>query len=196
MKYNSILETIGNPPLIKLNKVAQGVKPLLYAKVEFFNPLGSVKDRIGIRMLEDAERRGLLKQGATVIEATSGNTGLGLALAAVIKGYKLIVTIPDKQSREKIDLLKALGADVMVCPTAVEPADSRSFYSVAKRLSNEIPNSYYPNQYANPINPKTHYETTAPEIWKDTDGKITHFIAGMGTGGDGCLFNEKSYFWD
>lgn len=183
MYYNNILELIGKTPLVKLNQVSKGVAPAILAKVEFFNPGGSVKDRIGIAMIEDAERRGLLKQGGTIIEGTSGNTGVGLAIAATIKGYRCIFTTTDKQSREKIDLLKAFGAEVIVCPTAVEPEDPRSYYSVAKKISTEIPNSFYPNQYDNQANPKVHYETTGPEIWNETDGKITHFVAGMGTGG-------------
>ncbi len=183
MKYENILQTVGNTPLVRLNRMTKDLKAAVYAKCEFFNPGGSVKDRIGISMIEDAERRGVLKPGGTIIEGTSGNTGIGLALAASIKGYKLIFTITDKQSKEKINLLKALGAEVIVCPTAVEPDDPQSFYSVAERLSKEIPNSFYPNQYFNPENPKTHYRTTGPEIWKDTEGKVTHFVAGMGTGG-------------
>lgn len=183
MKYENILQTVGNTPLVRLNRLTKNIKASIYAKCEFFNPGGSVKDRIGIAMIEDAEKRGILKPGGTIIEGTSGNTGIGLALAASIKGYKLIFTITDKQSKEKINLLKALGAEVIVCPTAVEPDDPQSFYSVAERLSKEIPNSFYPNQYFNPENPKTHYRTTGPEIWKDTEGKVTHFVAGMGTGG-------------
>ena len=171
----NILELIGKTPLVKLNKVAAGVKPLVLVKLESLNPGGSVKDRIGVTMIEDAEKRGLLKPGGTIIEATSGNTGVGLAMAAAIKGYRIIFTIQDKQSREKVDMLKAYGGEVIVCPTAVEPADSRSYYSVAKRLSQEIPNSCYPNQYANPVNPETHYQTTGPQIWEQTDGKIEFF---------------------
>jgi len=183
MYYNSILETIGNTPLVKLNKLNEGIAGTILAKVEYFNPGQSVKDRIGIKMIEDAEEKGLLKPGGTIIEGTSGNTGLGLALAAVIKGYKCIFTTQDKQSKSKIDLLRALGAEVKVCPTDVEPDDPRSYYSVAKRLSEEIPNSYYPNQYDNPSNTQAHYETTGPEIWEQTEGKVTHYVAGMGTGG-------------
>jgi cystathionine beta-synthase len=183
MKYENILQTIGNTPLVRLGRMAEGLKPSIYAKCEFLNPGGSVKDRIGVAMIEDAERRGLLKPGGTIIEGTSGNTGIGLALAAALKGYKLIFTITDKQSREKINLLKALGAEVIVCPTAVEPDDPRSFYSIAAKLSKEIPNAYHPNQYSNPQNPRAHYLTTGPEIWKDTGGRVTHFVAGMGTGG-------------
>ena len=183
MWYKSILETIGNTPLIQLNNVNQGLKPTILAKVEYFNPGHSVKDRPALKMIEDAEREGKLCPGSTIIEGTSGNTGMGLALAAVIKGYNCIFTTTDKQSPEKINLLRALGADVKVCPTNVEPDDPRSYYSVAKRLAEEIPNSYYPNQYDNPSNRNAHYETTGPEIWEQTEGKVTHFVAGMGTGG-------------
>ncbi len=183
MRFDNVLETIGNTPLIRLNRIAEGLKPRIDAKAEFFNPGGSVKDRIGTAMIDDAERRGRLSPGGTIIEGTSGNTGIGLALVAALRGYKLIFTITDKQSREKINLLKALGAEVVVCPTAVEPEDPRSYYSVAKKLAQEIPNAYYPNQYENPENPRAHYLSTGPEIWKDTEGKITHFVAGMGTGG-------------
>nr|WP_138429344.1 pyridoxal-phosphate dependent enzyme [Fodinibius saliphilus] len=183
MYYNSILETIGNTPLVKLNKIADDIPGTILVKVEYFNPGQSVKDRIGIKMIEDAEEKGLIKPGGTIIEGTSGNTGMGLALAAVIKGYDCIFTTTDKQSKSKIDLLRALGAEVKVCPTDVEPDDPRSYYSVAKRLSEEIPNSYYPNQYDNPSNAQAHYETTGPEIWEQTEGKITHYVAGMGTGG-------------
>lgn len=183
MYYNSILETIGNTPLVKLNNLTAGLKGTVLGKVEYLNPGQSVKDRIGIKMIEDAEKKGLIKPGGTIIEGTSGNTGLGLALAAAVKGYKCIFTTTDKQSKEKIDLLRAMGAEVKVCPTNVEPDDPRSYYSVAKRLSREIPNSYYPNQYDNPSNAQAHYETTGPEIWEQTEGKITHYVAGMGTGG-------------
>ncbi len=183
MWYNSILEVIGNTPMLRLTRIAPGIKPTLLAKLEYLNPGGSVKDRIGITMIEDAERRGLLKRGGTIIEGTSGNTGMGLALVAAMKGYKCIFTMPDKMSQEKIDLLRAFGAEVIVTPTAVEPEDPRSYHSVAVRLSKEIPNSYFPNQYDNPSNPQAHYETTGPEIWEQTDGKITHFVCGVGTGG-------------
>jgi cystathionine beta-synthase len=183
MRFENVLETIGNTPLIRVNRMAAGLKPKIYLKAEFFNPGGSVKDRIGVTMIDDAEKKGLLKPGGTIIEGTSGNTGIGLALVAALRGYKLIFTITDKQSREKINLLKALGAEVIVCPTAVEPEDSRSYYSVARKLAAEIPNAFYPNQYENANNPRAHYEATGPEIWRDTDGKITHFVAGMGTGG-------------
>jgi cystathionine beta-synthase len=184
MKYhNSIIDTIGSTPLIKLNRVTKGIKGTVLAKVEYFNPGNSVKDRIGRKMIEDAERDGRIKPGGTIIEGTSGNTGMGLALTAIAKGYKCIFTISDKQSQEKINILRALGAEVIVCPTNVAPEDPRSYYSVAKRLNAEIPNSIYPNQYDNLSNTAAHYETTGPEIWQDTDGKITHFAAGVGTGG-------------
>lgn len=183
MWYNSIIETIGNTPLVRLNNIIEGLSPLFLAKVEYFNPGQSVKDRIALKMIEDAERDGKLKPGATIIEGTSGNTGMGLALAAAIKGYNCIFTTTDKQSTEKVHVLRALGAEVKVCPTNVEPDDPRSYYSVARRLNEEIPNSYYPNQYDNLSNSQAHFETTGPEIWEQTDGKITHFIAGMGTGG-------------
>jgi cystathionine beta-synthase len=183
MLYNNILEAIGHTPLVKINRLTRGSKARVYAKCEFLNPGGSVKDRIGIAMVEDAERKGLLKPGGTIVEGTSGNTGMGLALTAVIKGYKAIFTMTDKQSKEKIDVLKALGAEVIVCPTAVPHEDPRSYHSVADKLTRDIPNAYHPNQYENPANPEIHYRTTAPEIWEDTEGKITHFVAGMGTGG-------------
>ncbi len=183
MYYNSILETIGNTPLIRLNRVAENIPGTILVKVEYFNPAQSVKDRIGLKMIEDAEEQNLIEPGGTIIEGTSGNTGLGLALAAAVKGYRCIFTITDKQSQEKIDLLRAVGAEVKVCPTDVEPEDPKSYYSVAKRLSKEIPNSYYPNQYDNLSNTEAHYETTGPEIWDQTEGKITHYVAGMGTGG-------------
>lgn len=183
MRYNNILQAIGRTPLVRLNRVAHGFKAETYAKCDYMNPGGSVKDRIGIAMVEDAEKRGLLKPGGTIIEGTSGNTGMGLALAAVVKGYKAIFTITDKQSREKVDLLKAMGAEVIVCPTAVEPEDPRSYISVANKLAREIPNSFYTNQYDNPANPAIHFETTGPEIWEDSEGRVTHLIAGMGTGG-------------
>ncbi len=183
MWYQSILETIGNTPLIRLNSITKDIKPTLLAKVEYFNPGHSVKDRIGLKMLEDAEKEGLIKPGGTIIEGTSGNTGMGLALAAIIKGYRCVFTTTDKQSMEKVNILRAMGAEVKICPTNVEPDDPRSYYSVAKRLSEEIPNSWYPNQYDNLSNYQAHYETTGPELWEQTDGKITHFVAGMGTGG-------------
>jgi cystathionine beta-synthase len=183
MKCKNILEAMGNTPLIRLNRLTKDMPAEVYVKADYMNPGGSVKDRIGLWMIDEAERKGLLKPGGTIIEGTSGNTGMGLALVAVTRGYKVVFTINDKQSREKIDLLKAFGAEVIVCPTAVEPEDPRSYYSVAKKLAKEIPNSYYPNQYENPMNPEAHYHTTGPEIWKDTEGKITHFVCGMGTGG-------------
>src|SRR3954470_684575 len=183
MKCNNILEAVGRTPLVRLNRINQGLKAQIYVKADYINPGGSVKDRIGITMIDEAEKKGLLKPGGTIIEGTSGNTGMGLALVAAVRGYKMVFTITDKQSKEKIDLLKALGAEVIVCPTAVEPDDARSYYSVAKKLAREIPNSYYPDQYQNPQNPRAHYETTGPEIWADSEGKITHFVAGMGTGG-------------
>src|SRR5580765_3270417 len=183
MKCNNILEAVGRTPLVRLNRINQGLKPKIYVKAEFTNPGGSVKDRIGITMIVEAEKKGLLKPGGTIIEGTSGNTGMGLALVAAVRGYKCVFTTTDKQSKEKVDLLKALGAEVIVCPTAVEPEDPRSYYSVAKKLAREIPNSFYPNQYDNPMNPAAHYQTTGPEIWDDSEGKITHFVCGMGTGG-------------
>jgi cystathionine beta-synthase len=181
--YGNILETIGNTPLVKLNRLTSGVKGTILAKVETTNPGNSVKDRMAVKMIEDAEKSGLLKPGGTVIEGTSGNTGMGLALACIIKGYKLICVLNDKQSKEKMDILRAVGAEVVVCPTAVEPSDPRSYYSVSKRLAQEIPNSWYVNQYDNLSNRQAHYEQTGPEIWEQTDGKITHFVVGVGTGG-------------
>lgn len=183
MIYNSIIDTIGNTPLVRLNKVNQGIPGEIIVKVEYFNPGNSMKDRMAIKMVEDAEKAGLLKPGGTIIEGTSGNTGMGLALAAIAKGYKCIFTMADKQSKEKIDILKAVGAEVIVCPTNVTPDDPRSYYSVAKKLNQDIPNSFYPNQYDNLSNWKAHYESTGPEIWRDTEGKITHYAAGVGTGG-------------
>lgn len=181
--YNNVLETIGNTPLIKINKLCKDVDALVLAKVETTNPGNSVKDRMALQMIEDAEADGRLKPGGTVIEGTSGNTGMGLALACIIKGYKLICVLSDKQSKEKMDILRAVGADVHVCPTNVAPEDPRSYYSVSKRLAQEIPNSWYVNQYDNPSNAKAHYLSTGPEIWEQTDGKITHFVVGVGTGG-------------
>lgn len=186
MIYNSIIDTIGNTPLVRLNKLNKGIKGQILVKVEYFNPGNSMKDRMAIKMVEDAEKEGLLKPGGTIIEGTSGNTGMGLALAAIAKGYKCIFTMADKQSKEKIDILKAVGAEVIVCPTNVSPDDPRSYYSVAKKLNQDIPNSFYPNQYDNLSNTKAHYETTGPEIWNDTEGKITHYAAGVGTGGSMC----------
>jgi len=181
--YNNILETIGNTPLVKLNKIVKDVDALVLAKIETFNPGNSVKDRMALKMIEDAEKQGKLKPDGTIIEGTSGNTGMGLALAATLKGYKCIFVMADKQSKEKVDMLRAVGAEVVVCPTAVEPDDPRSYYSVSKRLAEETPNSWYVNQYDNPSNTAAHYESTGPEIWKQTDGKITHFVVGVGTGG-------------
>jgi len=184
MKYlNHITEAIGNTPMVKLNSVAKDVKATILAKVEYMNPGNSVKDRMAIRMIEDAEKAGILKPGGTIIEGTSGNTGMGLALAAIAKGYKCIFTLADKQSKEKMDILRAVGAEVRVCPTNVPPEHPDSYYSVAKRLNEEIPNSFYPNQYDNLSNWKAHYESTGPEIWEQTEGKITHFVTGVGTGG-------------
>ena len=181
--YNNILETIGNTPLVKLNILTKDVKALVLAKVETTNPGNSVKDRMAVKMIEDAEKSGILKPGGTIIEGTSGNTGMGLALVAIIKGYKLICVLNDKQSKEKMDILRAVGAEVVVCPTAVEPEDPRSYYQVSRRLAKEIPNSWYVNQYDNLSNRTAHYEQTAPEIWEQTAGKITHFVVGVGTGG-------------
>jgi cystathionine beta-synthase len=183
MRCNNILEAFGNTPLVRLNRMTRDIAAEVYVKADYTNPGGSVKDRIGVYMIDEAERQGWLKPGGTIIEGTSGNTGMGLALVAAVRGYKVVFTITDKQSKEKVDLLKAFGAEVIVCPTAVEPEDPRSYYSVAKKLAREIPNSYYPNQYENPMNPEAHYGTTGPEIWKDSEGRISHFVCGMGTGG-------------
>lgn len=184
MKYaNNILETIGHTPLVKMNKLTAELPCLVLAKYETFNPGNSVKDRMAVQMVEDAEKDGRLKPGGTIIEGTSGNTGMGLALAATVKGYKCIFVISDKQSKEKIDALKAFGAEVVVCPTDVAPDDPRSYYSVSKRLAEETPNSWYVNQYDNPSNCKAHFHSTGPEIWDQTDGKVTHFVVGVGTGG-------------
>ena len=180
---NSILETIGNTPLIKINRIAADLPCTVLAKVETFNPGHSTKDRMALKMLEDAEAAGRIKPGGTIIECTSGNTGMGLAIAGVVKGYRCIFTTSDKQSKEKTDMLKALGAEVIVCPTNVEPSDPRSYYSIAERLSKEIPNSCWMNQYDNLSNRQAHYESTGPEIWEQTGGKITHFVVGVGTGG-------------
>ena len=181
--YNNILETIGNTPLVKMHKVIEDIKATVLAKVETTNPGNSIKDRMALKMVEDAEADGRIKPGGTIIEGTSGNTGMGLALAAIIKGYKLVCVLSDKQSKEKMDILRAVGAEVVVCPTDVEPDDPRSYYSVSKRLAEETPNSWYVNQYDNPSNAIAHYEQTGPEIWEQTEGKITHFIVGVGTGG-------------
>jgi len=178
-----ILAIVGNTPLVRLSRIGRGLKPTLVGKLEHLNPGGSIKDRIGLRMIEDAERRGLLKPGGTIVEPTSGNTGVGLAMAAAIKGYRVICTMADKQSQEKRDLLRAFGAEVVVCPTAVPPESPESYYKVAERLAKETPGSFLPNQYYNPMNPEAHYNTTGPEIWKQTDGKVTHVVLGIGTGG-------------
>lgn len=181
--YNTVLETIGRTPLIMLSKVAEGAPVTLLAKVEYFNPGGSVKDRIAMRMIEDAERRGALRPGGTIIEATAGNTGAGLALVAAVKGYRCIFVLPDKMSEDKVNLLRAYGAEVVITPTSVPPDSLESYNGVADRLAREIPGAYRPNQFANPQNPAAHHDTTGPEIWKDTDGKVDVFVAGMGTGG-------------
>lgn len=186
MIYNSIIDTIGNTPLVKLNKLFRGIPGTYLTKVEYFNPGNSTKDRMALKMIEDAEKSGELKPGGTIIEGTSGNTGMGLALTAIAKGYKCIFTMADKQSQEKINILKAVGAEVIVCPTNVQSDDPRSYYSVARKLHKEIPNSIYPNQYDNPSNARAHYETTGPEIWRQTGGNITHYLATVGTGGSMC----------
>ncbi|GAA4339386.1 pyridoxal-phosphate dependent enzyme [Mucilaginibacter gynuensis] len=183
MWYNNILETIGQTPLVKLNKVVKDIPATVLAKIETTNPGNSIKDRMALKMIEDAEKSGKLKPGGTIIEGTSGNTGMGLAIAAVIKGYKCIFTSTDKQSKEKFDALRAFGAEVIVCPTNVDPEDSRSYYSVSSRLEREVPNSWKPNQYDNLSNSQAHYEQTGPEIWEQTGGKVTHLVAGVGTGG-------------
>jgi len=183
MWYNNILETIGNTPLIKLNKITAQIPATILAKVDYFNPGNSIKDRMALKMVEVAEAEGKLKPGGTIIECTSGNTGMGLALAAVVKGYKCIFTTTDKQSKEKMDILRAVGAEVIVCPTNVAPEDPTSYYSVARKLAADIPNSYFFNQYDNLANRLAHYETTGPEIWKQTEGKITHLVCTAGTGG-------------
>ena len=191
-----ILETIGNTPLIKLNKITKDLPCQVVAKVDYFNPGNSIKDRMALKMVEVAEKEGKLKPGGTIIECTSGNTGMGLALAAIVKGYKCIFTTTDKQSKEKMDILKAVGAEVIVCPTNVEPDDPRSYYSVARRLAREIPNAYLCNQYDNLANRQAHYETTGPEIWNQTDGKVTHVVVTAGTGGTvtgiGMYLKEKN----
>ena len=183
MWYNNILETIGNTPLVKLNTITKNVPGTILAKIETTNPGNSIKDRMAVKMIEDAEKSGKLKPGGTIIEGTSGNTGMGLAMAAIIKGYKCIFTTTDKQSKEKVDALRAFGAEVIVCPTNVEPEDPRSYYSVSSRLEREVPNSWKPNQYDNLANSAAHYEQTGPEIWEQTEGKITHLVVGVGTGG-------------
>jgi len=184
MQYaKNILETIGNTPLVRLNNITKGIQATVLAKVEFFNPGSSVKDRMALKMVEDAEQDGRLKPGGTIVEGTSGNTGMGLALAAIVKGYQLICVSTDKQSKEKFDILRAVGAEVIVCPTNVAPEDPRSYYSTSKRIAEETPNSWYVNQYDNPSNSIAHYQQTGPEIWNQTNGKITHFVVGVGTGG-------------
>ena len=197
MKYAStILDTIGNTPLVKLNSITKDIDALVLAKVESFNPGNSVKDRMAVKMIEDAEALGLLKVGGTIVEGTSGNTGMGLALAAIVKGYKLICISTDKQSKEKFDLLRAVGAEVIICPTDVAAEDPKSYYSTAARVAKETPNSWHVNQYDNPSNAIAHYESTGPEIWEQTDGKITHFVVGVGTGGTisgvGKFLKEKN----
>ncbi len=191
-----VLALVGNTPLVRLSRIGRGLKPAIVAKMEHLNPGGSVKDRIGPRMIEDAERRGLLKPGGTIVEPTSGNTGVGLALAAAIKGYRLVCTMADKQSQEKRDLLRAFGAEVVVCPTAVPPESPESYYKVAERIARETPGSFLPNQYYNAMNPEAHYLTTGPELWAQTEGKITHFVVGVGTGGTvsgaGKFLKEKN----
>ena len=184
MEYaENILGTIGNTPLVRINKLTEGIDALVLAKYETFNPGNSVKDRMAVKMIEDAEAAGLLKPGGTIIEGTSGNTGMGLALAAIVKGYRMVCVMADKQSKEKIDILRAVGSEVVVCPTNVAPNDPQSYYSTSKRLAEETPNSWYVNQYDNLSNTKAHYESTGPEIWRQTDGKVTHFVVGVGTGG-------------
>ena len=197
MNYaENILHTIGNTPLVKLNKITSEIKSLVLAKVESFNPGNSIKDRMAVKMVEDAENDGRLKPGGTIVEGTSGNTGMGLALAAIVKGYKLICVSTDKQSKEKFDVLNAVGAKVIVCPTNVDADDPRSYYSTSKRIADETPNSWYVNQYDNPSNSKAHYHQTGPEIWRQTDGKITHLVVGVGTGGTisgvGKFLKEKN----
>ena len=177
------METVGNTPLVKLNSVVKGCKATVLAKIETVNPGNSIKDRMAMKMIEDAEQQGLIKPGATIIEGTSGNTGMGLALGCILKGYNLICVLSDKQSKEKMDILRAVGAEVVVCPTNVDPEDPRSYYSVSKRLAKETPNSWYVNQYDNPSNALAHYEQTGPEIWEQTEGEITHLLVGVGTGG-------------
>jgi cystathionine beta-synthase len=183
MWYNNILETIGNTPMVKINNITKDVPATVLAKIETSNPGNSIKDRMALKMIEDAEKNGSLKPGGTIIEGTSGNTGMGLAMAAIIKGYKCIFTSTDKQSKEKFDALRAFGAEVIVCPTDVDPEDPRSYYSVSSRLEREVPNAWKPNQYDNLSNTQAHYEQTGPEIWKQTEGKITHLVVGVGTGG-------------
>ena len=193
---NSILETIGNTPLIRLNNIAKQLPCMVAAKVEYFNPGHSAKDRMAVKMIDTAEKEGKLKPGGTIIECTSGNTGMGLAMAAIVKGYTCIFSTTDKQSKEKLDILRAMGSEVYVCPTDVEPDDPRSYYSVARQKAKEIPNSFFCNQYDNLSNRQAHYETTGPEIWKQTDGKVTHLVVATGTGGtitgSGQYLKEKN----
>jgi cystathionine beta-synthase len=194
--YKNVLEVIGETPLIELSRISKGVRPRIFVKAEFFNPGGSIKDRIGVRMLDEAERSGKIKRGGTIIEPTSGNTGVGLAQAAALRGYRCIFVMPDKMSQEKVRLLKAYGAEVVICPTNVPKESPESYYSVADRLEREIPNAFQPNQYYNMENPQTHYDWTGPEIWRQMDGKMHVFVAGMGTGGtiSGCAkyFKEQN----
>lgn len=194
--FKNLTETIGNTPMVILNNITNDLPCKVWAKYETFNPGNSVKDRIGLKMVLDAEEKGYLNPGGTIVEGTSGNTGTGLAIAAISRGYKCIFVTTDKQSDEKINVLKAYGANVIICPTDVEPDDERSYYSVAKRLGNEIKNSWYVNQYDNPSNPDAHYQSTGPEIWDQTNGKITHFVVGVGTGGTisgvGKFLKEKN----
>src|SRR5918992_927392 len=180
---DSILETIGETPLVRLSRIDPAIKPQLVAKMELFNPGGSIKDRVALRLIEAAERDGSLRPGGTIVEPTSGNTGTGLAIAASLKGYRVIAVMPDKMSKEKIDLLRAYGAEVVVAPTEVPPDSPESYYRVADRLTEEIPGAFQPNQYKNQANPEAHYQTTGPEIWRQTEGRLTHFVAGVGTGG-------------
>ena len=180
---SDVLGLVGQTPLVRLSRIAKGVRPTVVAKLEHLNPGGSIKDRIGLLMVEDAERRGLLRKGGTIVEPTSGNTGVGLAMAAAIKGYRLICTMADKQSQEKRDLLRAYGAEVVICPSAVPPEHPESYYKVADRLTRDIPGAFQPNQYYNAMNPEAHYRTTGPEVWQQTEGRITHLVAGVGTGG-------------
>ena len=197
MNYaENILQTIGDTPLVRLNKITNEIDALVLAKVESFNPGNSTKDRMAVKMVEDAEADGRLQPGWTIVEGTSGNTGMGLALAAIVKGYKLICVSTDKQSKEKFDVLRGVGAEVVVCPTDVAPDDPRSYYSTSKQIAEETPNSWYVNQYDNPSNALAHYQQTGPEIWEQTDGKITHFVVGVGTGGTisgvGRFLKEKN----
>ncbi|WP_433725143.1 cystathionine beta-synthase [Actinoplanes sp. CA-051413] len=181
--YDNVVDIIGDTPLVRLRSVTDGIAATVLAKVEYFNPGGSVKDRIALRMVEDAEKAGLLREGGTIVEPTSGNTGVGLALVAQLRGYRCVFVCPDKVSEDKQNVLRAYGAEVVVCPTAVAPEDPRSYYNVSDRLAREIPGAWKPDQYSNPANPRSHYEETGPELWKQTDGRITHFVAGVGTGG-------------